>query len=85
MTSSRLINDRLSSCVGKETYDGWDSADRARRRCEKKGKPAKVFRCDHCHKWHLATAFKKPGRPVDEDDLGWRKGDIIPSLGIRVS
>lgn len=81
MTNSRLTNDRLSSCVGKEVYDSYDAADRARRRCEKRGKHQKVFRCDFCHKWHLASSFKKP-KPDTVPD--YQKGDYLPHYGIRI-
>lgn len=82
MNSTR-INDRRASCDGKETYDSWDSAERAQKRCAKKGRPAKIFRCDFCHKWHLASPFKKPKTDFDAE-LPFQKGDIIPSLGIRI-
>lgn len=82
MTSSRRINDRMSSCVGKETYDSYDSAYRAKGRCDKRGKPSRVFRCDHCHKWHLATNQRKPKN--FEGVEVFEKGSYIPSLGIRI-
>lgn len=78
------LDHKKASCDGKEVYTSYDSAYRAKGRCDRKGKPAKVYRCDHCHKWHLATLRTGPTNHKDEADIP-QKGDYLPTYGIRIS
>jgi hypothetical protein len=57
MSRKNVPSDRQSECVGKAPFETKASALRVVEGRRGNKRKVEVYRCSHCHKWHLAGNF----------------------------
>lgn len=63
---------RLAQCFGKESYPTPQLANKVARRRNRGGRRLSVYKCPHCHMWHMGSPFRMKKRFRRRRSGSWR-------------